>query len=59
MEYPEGMLAKLHELRRLALYNLPLYWALTLAIDFLLQVPQNMVDEDIERVRKAIAQEEL
>jgi hypothetical protein len=56
-EYADDTLAKLHALRRLDPYNMTLYWALTIALDFLLHAGQESVDEDIERVKRAYAQE--
>ena len=50
-------LAKLHALRRLDPNNMAMYWALTLAVDFLMHCPQESVDEDIERVRRALKME--
>lgn len=52
-KYSHDLLTRLHALRRLDNCD-ALYWAITIAIDFLLHASQETIDKDIERTVHSI-----
>lgn len=48
------MLKKLQAMRNNYLYDQKMYWALTIAIDHEIGLPEKYIQEDMERLRKYV-----